>query len=363
MSDAPARLRVLFDCRYVRTERHDGISRFSAELVGRLAEHDDVTMLVSDPAQLRMLPDLPHVAGPSPTSLLEPLASLRLREQDVDVLYSPMQMIGGAGRRFALVNTVHDLIYYRHPMPPRNLPGIIRLGWRLYHTSYLPQRLLLRGADATVVVSQTTGALLREHRLTAHPVHVVRNAADALAAPVRHAQPPTRRLVYMGSFMPYKGVETLVRAVALLPEHELHLLSRVPAGEEARLRALAPSARLVFHDGVTDAEYGELLRSATALVHASQDEGFGIPLLESMMLGVPVVVSDIPIFREVAGDAGVYAPVGDAEAFADAVRALEGEWAARSGASRAQAATFSWDRSARDLHEALAAAVEARRAR
>lgn len=358
-------MRVLFDCRYVRTERHDGISRFSAELVARLGTRADVTMLVHDPAQLRMLPDLPHVVGPSPTGALEPLATWRMRHVDVDVVYSPMQTIGSVGRRTALVTTVHDLIYYRHPMPPRDLPAPVRALWRIYHLSYAPQRLLLRGADATVVVSETTARLVREHRLTTRPVHVVRNAADALGEPVTHAVPPTRRLVYMGSFMPYKGVDTLVRAAALLPEHELHLLSRMPAGEEARLRALAPPARIVVHDGVSDAEYAEVLRSATALVHASHDEGFGIPLLESMMLGVPVVVSDIPIFREVAGDAGLYAPVADPQGFADAVRALEreGEWAARSAASRAQAATFGWDASADALLAALEATVAARRAR
>lgn len=356
-------MRVLFDCRYVRTERHDGISRFSAELVARLGQRADVTMLVHDPAQLAMLPDLPHVLGPSPTGPLEPLATWRMRHVDVDVVYSPMQTIGSLGRRTALVTTVHDLIYYRHPMPPRDLPAPVRALWRAYHLSYGPQRLLLRGADATVVVSETTAQLVREHRLTAKPIHVVRNAAEPLGEPVTHTTPPTRRLVYMGSFMPYKGVDTLVRMAALLPGHELHLLSRMPAGEEARLRALAPEARIVVHDGVTDAEYADALRSATALVHASHDEGFGIPLLESMALGVPVVVSDIPIFREVAGDAGVYAPVADPQGFADAVRSLEGEWAARSAASRAQAATFSWDASADALHAALAETVAARRAR
>ncbi|QCR19228.1 glycosyltransferase family 4 protein [Agrococcus sp. SGAir0287] len=356
-------MRVLFDCRYVRTERHDGISRFSAELVARLGQRADVTMLVHDPAQLAMLPNLPHVLGPSPTGPLEPIATWRLRHVDVDVVYSPMQTIGSLGRRTALVATVHDLIYYRHPMPPRDLPAPVRALWRLYHLSYGPQRLLLRGADATVVVSETTAALVREHRLTTKPIHVVRNAAEPLGEPVTHAAPPTRRLVYMGSFMPYKGVDTLVRMAALLPDHELHLLSRMPAGEEARLRELAPTARIVVHDGVTDAEYADMLRSATALVHASHDEGFGIPLLESMALGVPVVVSDIPIFREVAGDAGAYAPVGDAQGFADAVLRLEGEWAARSAASRTQAARFSWDASADALHAALAATVAARRDR
>ena len=81
-------------------------------------------------------------------------------------------------------------------------------------------------------------------------------------------------------------------------------MSRITDAERARLTALAPAARLVFHDGATDETYRELLRGATALVTASRDEGFGIPLVEAMGLGTPVVVSDIPVFREVGGDAG-----------------------------------------------------------
>ena len=342
-------MRVLFDCRYVRHGRHDGISRFSAELVRELGALHDVTMLVSDERQLGMLPDLPHVLGSAPTSALEPLASARLRGIDVDIAYSPMQTIGSLGRRWPLVTTVHDLIYYRHPTPPRDLPVAVRALWRAYHRSFVPQRMLLDAVDGVVAVSETTRALIDEHRLTKRPVAVVPNASVPLGEPVRHATPPTRRLVYMGSFMPYKDVDVLVRAMAHLPDHELHLCSRVRPEERARLAALPGGDRVVFHDGVSDAAYAELLRSATALVHASRDEGFGIPLLEAMGLGIPVVVTDIPIFREVGGDAAVRFPVGDAAGLADAVRSLEGEWAQRSRASVAQAARYTWAQSAQRL--------------
>lgn len=364
-------MRILFDCRYVRFPQHDGISRFSAELVAGLAAQHDVMLLISDEQQLTMLPALPHIVGPSPTGPLEPLTAWRLRRVPADIAYSPMQTIGSIGRAWPLVTTVHDLIYYRHPTPPRNLPAPVRLLWRLYHLSYAPQRMLLNAVDGVVTVSETTRALIQQHRLTKRQIAVVPNAAAPLGEPVVHASPATKRLIYMGSFMPYKDVETLVRAAALLPEHELHLCSRVDDAARARLTALAaegsgPGASVVFHNGVTDEEYTELLRSATALVHASHEEGFGIPLLEAMSLGVPVVVADTPIFREVGGDAALYFPVSDADALARAVESLAGEWAARSRAARAQAATFSWRSSAERLGAFLAeiAATESlRRAR
>jgi glycosyltransferase involved in cell wall biosynthesis len=190
--------------------------------------------------------------------------------------------------------------------------------------------------------------------LTVRPVSVVPNAADAVAADaelVPRSAPASKRLIYMGSFMPYKNVDTLVRATAALPGYELHLLSRIGDAERARLSALAPQASLVFHNGVTDEAYVQVLSEATALVTASLDEGFGIPLVEAMSLGIPVVVSDIEIFREIGGDAASYADASDPDAIADAVRALEqpGEWARRSRLSVQQAARFTWAESARRL--------------
>jgi glycosyltransferase involved in cell wall biosynthesis len=155
----------------------------------------------------------------------------------------------------------------------------------------------------------------------------------------------------MGSFMPYKNVETLARSLHGLPGYQLHLLSRISTGDRERLTALAPPDALVIHDGTSEADYLALLETATALVTASLDEGFGLPLVEAMSLGTPVVVSDIPIFREIGGEAALYAPATDPAAVASAILRLEdpAEWAARSAASRTQAAHFRWDHSAETL--------------
>jgi glycosyltransferase involved in cell wall biosynthesis len=155
----------------------------------------------------------------------------------------------------------------------------------------------------------------------------------------------------MGSFMPYKNVGTLAGAMPALPHHELHLMSRIGPDERARLTALAPGGKLVFHDGASDETYREVLRGATALVSASRDEGFGIPLVEAMALGTPLVVSDIPVFREVGGDAAAYVDPDDVGGFVRAVRELDDPqvWERRSAAARAQAARYSWAASARIL--------------
>ncbi len=345
-------MRIVVDCRYVRIDHHDGISRYTAGLVTELGALHPVTMLISDRRQLRMLPDLPWVRISSPTGVREPLVARQVNRLAPDVVFSPMQTMGSLGRRYRLVLTVHDLIYYRHPTPPRDLPAPVRALWRLYHLAWWPQRVLLNRADAVVTVSGTTADLIAAHRLTRRPVTVVPNAADPLPdSPGR----PGRRLVYMGSFMPYKNVDTLVRVAAALPDHELHLMSRVDDAERARLTALAPGARLVFHGGASDAAYAAALHGATALVSASRDEGFGIPLVEAMSVGTPVVVSDIPVFREVGGDAGAYVAPDDIDGFVAAIRTLD-DPAVRTGrgnAARDRATQYTWAASARTLLDLL----------
>ncbi|HST73105.1 MAG TPA: glycosyltransferase [Kocuria rosea] len=370
-------MRLLMDARYTRLGRHDGISRYGAGLIeatAGLAATDpdlDLAMLVSDPRQLAMLPDVPHVLGPSPVSAAEAATALVLNRHRPDVVFSPMQTMGSAGRRHGLVLTLHDLIYYDHPQPPADLPAPVRAGWRLYHRAWWPQRVLLDRADAVVTVSATTRELMAAHRLTRRPVHVVPNApqpGSVLGDAEALARLPGREklLLYMGAFLPYKNVETLVRAAGRLPDHELHLLSGISPSRRAELEALVPpGARVVVHDGVSEDDYAALLARASALLTASRAEGYGLPVVEALAAGTPVVCSDLPIFREVAGSGASYAPAGDDAAFAAAVRALEDPQRRRTqvlaGLERARA--YSWAGSARTLVEVARGVHERRSAR
>jgi glycosyltransferase involved in cell wall biosynthesis len=347
-------VKTLVDCRYTSVGVHNGISRYTAGLVAALAQLHPVEMLISDRRQLQLLPDLPWHLVSAPTSIREPWVARQVRRVaggrgSDTVIFSPMQTMGTWGRDYRLVLTLHDLIYYRHPTPPPEFAAPIRALWRLYHLAWWPQRRLLDRADAVATVSETSAALIAQHRLTKRPVTVVPNAADPVPDPSR--LPRTGALVYMGSFMPYKNVDVLARAMAALPGNELHLMSRVPAAERERLTAVARGGRLVFHDGADDSTYRDVLRGATALLSASRDEGFGIPLLEAMGVGTPVVVSDIPVFREVGGEAATYVAPDDVAGFVRAVAALDDEtrWQERSDAARERATHYSWAGSARVL--------------
>ena len=353
-------MRILFDARFTRTDHHDGIRRYGASLTAALAKTDDVVMLISDRRQLALLPDVPHVLINSPLSPAELFVARRINALEPDVVVCPMQTMGSWGRRYPLVLTLHDLIYYQNPTPPSFLPLPVRLLWRLYHLAYWPQRLLLDRADVVATISDTTADLMRRHRLTRRPVLLVGNAPQPTERRRDPDAPRSASLLYMGSFMPYKNVETLVRAMALLPGHTLHLLSRITPGRRAELEALVPAAGgVVFHGGVTDGEYEDLLDDTTALVTLSRAEGYGLPIIEAMATGTPVIASDIPIFREVGGSAALFVDPDDPTAVAAAVRSLEepGRWAEASRAGLERAATYSWAASAEQLREACRRAI------
>lgn len=331
-------MKLIVDARYTRIGFHDGISRYTASLLAalyelienkdrRLPQDFELIMAISHEGQLEMLPPLPHIKICSPTSLLEPLAALQLNAYEPDIVFSPMQTLGlgGLGRRFKLILTLHDLIYYSYPKPPSFLPLLVRLGWGIFHSTYTPQRYLLNSADAVVTVSATTAGLIKQHSLTCRPLIEIPNAPQpgsiasekqALAElPAR-----TKDLVYMGSFMPYKNVETLLQAMKFLPGYRLHLLSKISPQRKAELQPLA-GENVIFHGGVSDEEYRDWLSCAHALLTASQDEGYGLPVVEAQAAGCPVVLSDIPIFREIAPNAH-FASTHSAWEFAQAVLSL-----------------------------------------
>lgn len=346
---------LFFDCRYIRTDHHDGISRFSAGLFAELSNLTQVVAIVSDLRQLDKLPaETQFVKVSSPTSALEPLVALQLNKLGAKVVFSPMQTIGSFGRKFKLVLTVHDLIYYQHPAPPPSFSWLIKMLWRLYHLSYVPQRLLLNRADAVATVSETTKSLIAKHNLTKRPVSVVYNAAgqNAQTAPPKQRPAAKQTLLYMGSFMDYKNVEVLIRGMAQLPSHELLLLSRISDERKGQLQSLvSPGSTVKFLNGVSDDEYYRLLSNSVALVSGSRDEGFGIPLVEAMSRGIPVVVSDIPIFREIGGDAAIYFDQEDSASFASAIKNISDSetWLTASKNALIQAQKFNWKKSAKAL--------------
>jgi len=345
-------MKIFFDARWTRTVRHDGVSRYGAELARALARLHPITLLICDEDQLTLLPkNVPYIVVNNPLSPKEFLLPHKLNKLGADVVFSPLQTMGMWGRKYKLILTLQDLIYYKNPKPPTFLPAYVRAVWWLFHQAYWPQRLLLNQADYVTTVSGESKKEILQAHLTDRPVGVIYNAPSVVKEPSK-ATAVKKDLVYMGSFMPYKNVELLLRSLPLLPDYTLHLTSPIQPDRRAELEKLIQNPTQVhFWNGISDKDYAHLLSTATALVSASKAEGFGLPLIEAMQVGAPVAATDMPIFREVGGDAALYFDPDSPDELAATIRQLENPTTRSERIKKGfvQAQKFSWDNSAREL--------------
>ncbi len=129
-------------------------------------------------------------------------------------------------------------------------------------------------------------------------------------------------LLVVGAARPYKDVETVAAAVALLPEAlgRRVVLAGPTEGRRHELRALG--AHVEVAGWVDEATLERLYETAAATVSPSSYEGYGLPVAESLAHGLPTIASDIPAHREVGGDAAAYFPAGDAAALAGVLQAV-----------------------------------------
>ena len=352
-------MKLLFDARYIRTDFHDGVSRYSTELGNALAKITAVTFLISDLAQLQFLPkkatyELIH----SPTSVKEPFTALILNKLAPDVVFSPMQTMGTLGRKYKQILTTHDTLYYRHPTPPTNtnIGPLLKIGWRLYHATYIPERLALNSADHVVTVSHTVKQELVDAKLTKRPITVVLNAPQKFHSHKVVHDGIIKNIVFMGAFIPYKNAETLIKGMKWLPGRTLHLLSKITPSRRRELTALIPKgADVRFYGGVTDDEYEALLADNAILASASLEEGYGLPVAEALAFKVPAVISDTPIFHEVAGNGALFFDPTKPKQFADRVKELDDPVVMQRliTEGKKHISTYSWDASAKTLLGAI----------
>ena len=240
------------------------------------------------------------------------------------------------------VAVVHDLAPLLHPElhPARDVGQLQRYVARL------------RRADAVIAVSGATGERIADTGVSAERIHVVPNGLTELPPPVAPPLAGRRFVLAVGAPVPRKGFDDLLRAVARLDDPELRVAIVGPTGPEddelVRLAgALGIGDRVHRAGPVSLAELAGWYCTASVVAVPSIDEGFGLPVIEALSVGTPVVASDIGAFREVAGGHAQLVPVGDLDALAAALEA------AAAGprddpAAVAHARRFSWDACAAD---------------
>lgn len=356
-------MKLFFDARYIRTDFHDGISRYTTELGNALAKLTPVTFIICDEKQKDFLPKkAKFIQIHSPVSVKEPFTSMFLNKYHPDIVFSPMQVMGSMGRKFKLILTSHDMIFYHYNVAPIGQPFLIRVGWKLYHATTIPERIALNAADMVATVSQAMQREFEHAKLTKRPIIVVPNAPQDLAKLItkQPAGQKPRHLVYMGSLMEYKNPDTLIKGMKYLPGYTLHILSKSSPARLAELKVLVPKkANVIFYNGVTDQKYAELLAHRAALVSASLAEGFGVPAVEALSIGVPAVLSDIAVFHEVAAGGALYFDPKNPKDFAHKVKELDSKSTRDHvvAEGKKHAAYFTWKDSAQTLLNAIKSLV------
>lgn len=360
------RLEVTLDVTAVPS-RPAGAGRYILDLAFHLGRRSDVALILvartNDRTRWNALVPAARLeaAAPSPRPLRllweqRAMPGL-LRRIHPDVHHAPHYTMP-AGQMPPKVVTVHDLTVFDHPeWHQRSKVALFR---RAIRTA-------AKDAAALVCVSAATADRLRELVAPVVPVHVVHHGVDHdrfRPSPDSAADMETigrlgiraPYVAFVGTVEPRKDVPALVRAFDLVcrahPSLQLVIAGAAGWGEgqlAAAIRQMREPDRVVRVGYVPDQAVPAILRQATAVAYPSRAEGFGLPVLEALACGAPVVTTTGSAMEEVADGAALLVGPGDEKALAGALDMLaRGDVALGSRRSRglAVAERFTWDATA-----------------
>ena len=265
------------------------------------------------------------------------------------------------------VVTVHDLFPFQFPE--------IHSGLLPRQVNQMLMRNAVRRAARIITPSQATALAVKQtFPRSADRVLSIPEAADDRFTSRRNPEaeaawqmrlgirPPY--VFYLGQWKAYKNLPILLEAFARVrrtnPNSQLVIAGDDPRHPEVRQRAAAlPEGSVVLPGRLPESAVPDLYRGAALVVLPSRAEGFGLPVIEAMACGVPVICSDLPVLREIADGVAIFCDPNDPAAFAAAMASMLD---APSNSSRRQlgverARTFTWERAARQTVEAYELAL------
>jgi glycosyltransferase involved in cell wall biosynthesis len=300
-----------------------GIGRFARAVLQRLPDHARIT------------------SGPRPLSWVDPIwLSYQIAVRRPAVFFSP-GFNPPAVCRIPLVITIHDLAHIQ-------LPVLATYKRRLYY-ELLVRRASSRAHRVITVSEYSRGEILRWTRLPEDSVTNVGNGVDSVFRPEGpRYEPGFPYVLHVGNIRPQKNLDRLFCAFARIDDPNLRLVLTAPKTAEliVRLRDSGIHGRVHFPESVTDEDLPALYRGAILLAFPSLMEGFGLPPLEAMACGIPVVASRSAAIPEVVGDAALLVDPMDVNEIRDGMeRVLEDRdlQCSMRNAGLVRARLFRWD--------------------
>ena len=313
-----------------------GIGRFSAEVLSRL-QQTDILMEGPAPLSLKNLLWLPYQLGK--------------HKNNYKVFYTPGFNPVIASPMPSVI-TIHDLIHL-------NEPGNAKLSKKLYYELFI--KPAAKKAYKIITVSEYSKKTIMEWaNIPDEKIVVVSNAISNHLTPAgARYQSAHPYLLHVGNTKSHKNVVRLLQALAIANiDSEIRLLLTGESTPELQtiIKSNKLDHRVIFCGALTDSRLAEYYRGAIAVTFPSLYEGFGLPVLEAMACGVPVLTSDVTSLPEVAGDAAVYVNPYEVSSIAEGLEKIVNDSELRAsliikGEQRSK--LFSWDHTAEQVQQVL----------
>lgn len=359
---------IVVDARAARA-RMSGVGRYVLNLISELVElgEERYAVIVSDDPHPELL-SLKRVdfieggAGAAATAFVDRLSWEQrvlprvLKSSGADLFHATWNYGVPWNCPCPAVVTIHDLIPLQRS----------EFGSRSNRLAFMTSQYLALGKAARVIaVSSATRDEIRRHAPWAiQRVSVIREAAtpmfcpDASEGAIAVEPGVSPYLLYVGGVDPRKNLANLFRAFENLSSMGLSLRLTIEKRQldGAMLQAHnamseAAQQQIVYVGKVSDHELVRLYQGAAALVHPSEAEGFGLPLLEAMACGTPVVTTKCGSIPEIVGDCAIFVEPGDPTSIAEGVRRLLADDGLRQKLEkegRRRAGEFTWRKAAEE---------------